>query len=182
MKLDLSEIATHLGKRIRYDIDEPPIEDLGPGLKELDRIKGDVTFSNTGSNIVVRGKFHTAVELDCGRCLQPYRIELELPIEEELPISGRPPWVEEEVEEEELPEEEKEPLFVDNIFDLEELLRQSILVAVPIKPLCSEACKGLCAHCGVNLNEGQCECPEEEEGSPFAALASLLEKDEESES
>lgn len=182
MKLDLSEIAAHLGKRIRYEIDQPPMEDVASGLKGIEPIKGDVTFNNAGSNIIVRGKFHTVVELECSRCLRVYKLPLDIPIEEELPISGLPPWAEEEEEEEEeLPEEEKEPLFVDNIFDLDELMRQSILVSVPIKPLCTEACKGLCPHCGVNLNEGKCECPPETEESPFGPLASLM-NEEESES
>lgn len=181
MKLDLREIAAHLGKRIRYEIDEKTVEDLGEGLRVLEPVKGDVTFANTGRSIVVRGNFKTSVELECGRCLECYKIDLDIPIEEELPISGRPPWVEEEEEEESISEEEKEPLFVDNIFDLEELLRQSILVSVPIKPLCSEACKGLCPQCGVNLNERPCECPTDAETTPFAALSSLLKEDEDRE-
>lgn len=178
MKLDLSEIAAHLGKRIKYKIDEKPIEDVASGLKCVEPIVGEATFSNTGRAIIVHGHFRTRVELECGRCLQPYQLDVESPIDEVLQISGLPPGVEEE-DEEELPEEEKEPLFVDYIFDLEELLRQSILIAVPIKPLCSEACKGLCSRCGANLNEGECGCPSGEEVTPFSALASLLEKDDE---
>jgi uncharacterized protein len=43
--------------------------------------------------------------------------------------------------------------------------------------LCDEACRGLCPHCGANLNLGPCACPAEEDESPFAALSSLLEED-----
>ncbi len=178
MKLDLSEIAAHLGKRIKYAIDEVPIVDAESGLKCVEPIRGDVAFTNTGRTIDVRGKFHTTIELECGRCLRAYKLPVEAPIEEELPLEGQP-WAPEAAEEvEELPEEEKEPLFVENIFDLEEYLRQSILVNVPIKPLCEEACKGLCSHCGANLNDGKCKCPPEETESPFGALASLLDEEE----
>jgi len=180
MKLDLSEIAAHLGKRIRYDIDEEPIVDAASGLKCVERAKGSVAFSNTGRTIDVRGKARTALELECGRCLKTYRLPVALAIEEELPIEGQP-WASEEIEaEKELPAEEKDPLFVDNVLDLGEYLRQSILVNVPIKPLCEETCKGLCPHCGANLNDGPCECPPDSTESPFGALASLLEEESES--
>ncbi len=179
MKLDLSEIAANLGKRIKYEINEAPLEDAQSGLKCVEPVTGSVTFANTGKTIDVRGEFRTSVELDCARCLRAYRMSVEMPIEEELPLEGAP-WATEQQQEdvEELPEEEKEPLFVDNIFDLEEYLRQSILVNVPIKPLCEEGCKGLCSRCGANLNEGPCGCPPDEEKSPFAALRSLVEDDE----
>ena len=178
MKLDLSEIAAHLGKRIKYEIDEDPIVDDASGLKCVERITGSVAFSNTGQTIDVRGKCQTTIELECSRCLRAYRLPVEFAIEEELPLEGHP-WAPEEAEDiEELTEEEKEPLFVDNIFDLQEYLRQSILVNVPIKPLCDEDCKGLCSQCGANLNDGACECQKDSTESPFGALAALLDEEE----
>ena len=178
MKLDLTEIVCHLGKRMHYDIDEPPIEDFDGALTCVSPITGEVTFTNSGRHIVARGSFRTTVELECSRCLRRHRIELDLPIEEALPIAGHVPDVREEEVEEELPQEETEPLFVDGIFDLNELLRQNTLVAVPIKPLCSEECKGLCPHCGKNLNDGPCDCPPDSEAGPFAALAELVQDEE----
>ena len=179
MKLDLSEVAAHLGKRIRYEIDEPPLADLDSALKCVAPVVGEITFSNTGRHIVVRGSFRTSLELECARCLRPYRTDLSLPIDEALQIAGHLPDMPAEEEEEELQEEEKEPLFEDDILDLTELLRQSVMVAVPIKPLCSEECKGLCPRCGKNLDEGPCGCPPDEDATPFLALASLIEPEEE---
>jgi len=177
MRLDLNEIASHLGKRIKYIIDEPALEDPDSGLKCVEPIEGEVTFSNTGNFIVAWGKCRTSVELECSRCLKSYKMGVELPIEEALPITALALEAPKEVEEEELPEDAKEPLFEENIFNLTELLRQNILVAVPIKPLCEDACQGLCSHCGKDLNEGPCECPPDQEVSAFAELASLLEQD-----
>lgn len=178
MKLDLTEIVLHLGKRIRYEIDEPPIEDTNSGVKCLDPIKGEVDFKNTGSHIIARGHFQTKLDIECARCLSSYAMDVSLPIEEAFQISGHTPEMIEENDEEELPEEELEPLFVENILNLTELLRQDLAVAIPIKPLCDEHCKGLCSRCGQNLNQGQCDCPPEEVSEAFAALALLLEKDE----
>lgn len=176
MKLDLTEIANIVGKRIRYEIDEEPFEELTSEIRSVDNIRGDATFSNTGSTIVVRGHFTTVVEVDCARCLSPYRMNLDVPIAEELLLPGHAPEAAEE-EFEELPEDEKEPLFENNIFDLTELLRQSILISVPIRTVCMEECKGLCPHCGHNLNEGPCECSPDQGATPFGAMASLLEKE-----
>lgn len=177
MKLDLSEIAAQVGKRITYEIDEPPAEDLAGGLRCVERIAGEATFTNTGSNIVARGSFRTVVELECGRCLSRYRVDLQIPIQEELPLAGHAPAAEDE-DEDELPEEETEPLFEHNVFDLRELLRQLLLVAIPIGPLCSEACQGLCPQCGKNLNEGPCDCTLDEVTSPFSALGALLDDED----
>ena len=180
MKLDLNEIVAHLGKKIDFEMDEPPIEDLESGLKCVEPIKGKISFTNTGTLVVVRGQFSTTIELECGRCLGTYTMDLDLPIEEGLPISGTPEFDNEEiVEEDKQLEELALPLFVDNIYNLTELLRQSIVTAVPIKPLCSELCKGLCPQCGKNLTQGPCECPPETENTAFAALALLLKKKEE---
>ena len=107
MKLDLSEIAAHLGKRIKYDIDEEPIVDDEGGLKCVERVTGNVAFSNTGRTIDVRGKGQTTIELECARCLRNYRMPVEFAIEEELLLEGHP-WAPEEPDEEELPEEDEE--------------------------------------------------------------------------
>ncbi|NLN75147.1 MAG: DUF177 domain-containing protein [Armatimonadetes bacterium] len=178
MRLDLGEIAAHLGKRIKYSLNEGPIVDDESGLKCVEPVTGEVAFSNTGQTIDVRGKFQTVVELECGRCLKAYRMPVESDVEEALPLEGQPwaPTVSESVDDE-TPDEEAEPLFVDNVFDLDEYLRQSILVNVPIKPLCDEVCKGLCPQCGKNLNDGSCDCTVEPDESPFGALRSLF-KDE----
>lgn len=182
MNLDLNEVATHLGKHISCDINLPPIDDPDGGLSCVEPITGEATFTNTGSHIVVRGSAMTTIELECARCLDAYRLKLEIPIEEELPLPAQEPDATEEAEEEELAEEDREPLFVENILDIEELLRQDLLVAVPIKPVCSEGCKGLCPHCGRNLNAGPCKCPTDAEISAFAALASLLKQEDNKES
>ena len=57
--------------------------------------------------------------------------------------------------------------------DLDEDVRQTVLVAVPLKLLCRENCKGLCPTCGKNLNEGPCECKPEPSDSRWDALSSL---------
>jgi uncharacterized protein len=176
MKLDLSDVVANLGKKLSYEIDEPPLEDLESGLKGVGPLKGKVTFTNSGRHIVVRGEFTTVIELECARCLRSYRYTVELPIEEEFALPGHTYACAEEQEEVEFGEDEAEPLFVENIFDLTELLRQQILVTMPIKPLCSVECKGICPTCGKDLAEGPCECLTEEINPALAKLSALVEE------
>lgn len=173
MKLDLSEIARIVGKRYHYEINEPPIVD--ETIVCVEPIRGAIDFANTGRLIVARGKLSTTIELECSRCLGKFTTPVSSEIEEGFPIPN-PAFVDEEDEEApKIGEDEREPLFIDNVLDLTELLRQTIILAAPIRPLCREACKGLCANCGRNLNEGQCDCIVNTEGSPFSKLGELLE-------
>jgi uncharacterized protein len=171
MKLDLSEIAANVGKHIHYDLKEECFE--AEDVKCMEPIKGGIDFTNTGQLIVVRGSFSTKVELDCSRCLEKLTVPVNVKIEEQFPVRSIQTMMA-GYQEEELEEEEEEPLFQNNIFDLSEYIRQAILVESPIRPLCDDACKGLCQTCGKNLNEGPCDCPIDIKSSPFSALADML--------
>ncbi len=174
MKIDLSELAANIGKSYHYDIKEKCNDEEYSELHCIDPIVGGADFTNTGSLILARGKFKTVVELECSRCLGKSTVPVEVKMEEQFPITNLQAML--AGHEEEITEEEIEPLFKNNIFDLSEFIRQSVLVETPIRPLCSDVCKGLCTHCGQNLNEGACECPVDVEASPFTALQGLLEK------
>lgn len=178
MKLDLSEIASEIGTSHHYDVKEDCAE--YEDLRCVKPIVGSMDFSNTGQLILVRGNLSTTVEADCSRCLEKVTIPLEVKVEELLPITGSQAEMEELEEEEEILEEEAEPFFKDNIFDLSEYIRQMVLVEIPIRPLCKDVCKGLCPTCGGNLNEGPCNCPVNlKAASPFSVLADLVHAEEE---
>ena len=75
-----------------------------------------------------------------------------------------------------LPETDNElifPIDQNHQLDLREAIRQNLLLALPMQPLCKETCAGLCPQCGKNLNEGSCNCqpPIDER---LSALADLL--------
>jgi uncharacterized protein len=174
MKLDLSEIAATIDKHIHYEINEEctDFEDV----RCTEPIKGSIDFTNTGQIIVALGSFKTTIELECSRCLEQFPLPISARIEELLPIKVmQAAMAGHSVE---IDEEEEEPLFQDNMFDLSEFLRQSILVQAPIKPLCDELCKGLCPTCGSNLNGEPCGCPVDVSDSPFAVLADIVEDHE----
>jgi uncharacterized protein len=67
----------------------------------------------------------------------------------------------------------------EGMLDLVDLLREQFVLALPMKPLCSEECRGLCPQCGTNLNTTQCACTPAWEDPRLAALKSLLTQEKE---
>ncbi len=76
---------------------------------------------------------------------------------------------EREIEEDDL----ETSYYRDDQIDLNELMREQFYLALPMKPLCREDCKGLCAQCGTNLNTGTCDCAPVWEDPRLAALKAL---------
>jgi uncharacterized protein len=60
--------------------------------------------------------------------------------------------------------------------DLEPMLRDALTLALPLNPICRSDCKGLCAHCGKNLNEGPCDCTDDDIDPRWAALSELRDR------
>jgi len=179
MKVDLSEISQREGMRVVVDIDQPCVE--GADFQCAEPVRGQLTFANSGELLLIDGTVRTTVELPCDRCLEPALLPFEVTIEERFPLD--------EVSNPRLPTEEE--IEFDNtlstvihldagkpILDLDELIRQQLVMILPIQVLCGPDCLGMCARCGANLNEGACACEPEMTSSPLAGLAALLESDE----
>jgi uncharacterized protein len=66
--------------------------------------------------------------------------------------------------------------FLGDHLELAPMLREQVILASPMHPLCSEECLGLCAHCGKDLNESPCRCVDEPTGGPFQVLRTIQEK------
>lgn len=136
-------------------------------------IEGDVTLdlvlSLTGRVITARGTVRTEPEMTCARCLEPFTDELEASFE--IVLRAAEGGIE-------LEDEEDTPAVVGEdwvAFDLS--VREALLLAMPMKPLCRPDCKGLCPRCGTNLNESTCDCAPEPADSRWEELRSLLEEE-----
>jgi DUF177 domain-containing protein len=125
----------------------------------------------------VRGQLAAEVGLECGRCLEPFR----LPLEQELDLFYLPHLPGQRDEEEDEVELSDRDMVVayyrDDTLDLGEVLREQLFLALPLARVCREGCQGLCRTCGANRNQVACACIPETE-SPFSSLRGLLEKDE----
>lgn len=124
------------------------------------------------------GTVKAELELACSRCLEPFKLPVDRGFDlRYLPAGVTEPETEEEDEEIEVEDDDVAITFYrDEQIDLNELLREQFYLVLPMKPLCSEDCKGICPQCGTNRNTAPCECNPQWEDPRLAVLKTLLEK------
>jgi uncharacterized protein len=121
----------------------------------------------------VKGTVTGELELTCGRCLEPFT----LPVASDFDLRYVPRTENVGEAESEVGEDDLTTAFYDDDqIDLSGLVSEQFHLALPMKPLCSENCRGLCPHCGTNLNTGSCDCRSTWEDPRLAALKALAEK------
>jgi len=116
------------------------------------------------------GRAATTLEIACGRCLEPFTFQVDAPFdlryEPLTPTSG--------AGEHEVPPEDMDTAFYENDeIDLGQLMQERFYLALPMKPICKDDCRGLCANCGTNLNNATCDCKTEWDDPRLAALKAL---------
>jgi len=111
-------------------------------------------------------RVETALDLECGRCLEPFTLPVQSGFRYTL-VPSRDP----EAQKEELSGEDVSfSYYQDDLIDLDALVYEQIVLQVPMKPLCAEDCRGLCPRCGSNLNAAPCQCRPEAVDSRLEAL------------
>jgi uncharacterized protein len=124
-------------------------------------------------DIRLKGKLETDLEVACARCLEL----VVLPLKRSFDLLYRPLGTDAGHEELSVTDAEAEIGYYEGEgLLLEDTLREQVLLSVPLKALCREDCKGLCPHCGRNLNEGECSCTEQMEDPRWAALKEIRTK------
>jgi uncharacterized protein len=174
-------LLASLGTVREFDFSEPLADPRGE-LHLRGPISGHARLTRTPEGILVHSEHAGTVVLECARCLEEALTAVEGVFDEEfLPgidiHTGLPIHV---------PGQDEQPLIDDHHeLDLDEILRQSILTSLPLRPLCNAACPGLCASCGQRLDlphQAHPETPQDDDpdeasiaaASPFARLAVLL--------
>lgn len=150
---------------------DPPTEFYAEGASHL---RGRAT--KLGRKVLVQAKFNVPLRGQCKRCLQP--IHLEEPVElTRTYVPGEQarhaPHKGEEPEPALDPEWTDEEPYAGKEIDLRPAVREQVLLSVPPSPLCGEDCKGLCAICGKDLNEGECGCDRTVLDPRWAALKGI---------
>ena len=133
-------------------------------------VQGEARLARVNQGILVDASLRVSATCLCSRCIQDFNTLLELRFSEVyLPSidinTGAALHV----------SEETAPFFLLNDhheLDITEAVRQSVIVALPMKPLCKEDCAGLCSYCGMNLNSG-CICESNELDPRWAPLLEL---------
>jgi len=147
--------------------DEQAYRVVAPVELEFDIHKDKVRFRLVGG-------LRADLELSCSRCLEPYRFPVDVRFDQRyLPASEASTEADREVEEDDL----ETSYYRDDQIDLSELMREQFYLALPMKPLCVEECKGLCPMCGTNLNTNACTCTPAWEDPRLAALKALQRRD-----
>lgn len=116
------------------------------------------------------GSVQATLELWCSRCLEPFTWTIDSPFDLRYqPHTQNTGEGEREIEEDDL----TTAFYENDTIDLGQLMREQFYLALPMKPLCREECKGLCPNCGTNLNRETCDCKREWQDPRFAALRRL---------
>ena len=124
-------------------------------------------------DIRLRGEIATRLELTCARCLDP----VERDVRRDFELLYRPLGADAGRDELSVTDAEAEIGYYqgDGLL-LEDVLREQVLLAVPLKIICRADCKGLCPHCGKNLNQEQCSCSAPAEDPRWEGLREIRSK------
>ena len=171
MKIDL----TSLKREKKSQVDLNFLLNLDTINYHGDEIKQQSPASVTGKLYIINDKVFLTCEVsivfevNCSRCLKPFDYPMHINIDAEL---VREETVEDDDEIDDL------IYFQNDVIDTAEVVRENIILQLPMKMLCSKNCSGLCPQCGKDLNQHQCECnqaEQEEEVKMDPRLAKLKE-------
>jgi uncharacterized protein len=160
----------------------PGTIDLGPEVKQIAPLKtsgrAQLVQEHEGrrktiEDIRLQGDLSTQLELACARCLESVVQDVARKFE----LLYRPQGTDAGKEEMSITAVEAEVSYYqgDGLL-LEDALREQVLLALPLRVICREDCKGLCPHCGKNLNLEPCSCAEPHEDPRWSALKDIREK------
>jgi uncharacterized metal-binding protein YceD (DUF177 family) len=163
------------------EVDEP----LDPGQAHLE---GEDSFALRGGrfrgllergdddSVHVRGHLTACLGLQCGRCLEPFDLEVDQPLDL-FYLPHREGQGLEEEEDVALRDRDMVIAYYRNdLLDLGEMVREQLFLGLPMRRVCRDTCKGLCPACGVNRNSVACLCPPDEGDLRLAPLKKLFEK------
>lgn len=135
-------------------------------------VRAHLELTKQFSEIIITGSISAELELECSRCLQKYRRYMN----EAVHVVYHP-LTEIEADRNELKDDEMDMGFYQgDELDLQELVREQVLLNIQMKPLCDERCKGICSQCGTDLNLHACDCDTKKVDARLEVLKQLLEQ------
>jgi uncharacterized protein len=142
------------------------LEGVATALARVDppEVRGELRVESVVEGILVTGRVEADTALECSRCLEAFCGRVHVQLCEMFVSPGH-----EQIDDDAY-------LVSGTEVDLEPMLRDAVTLALPLKPLCQEACKGLCPTCGKRRDLGPCECRDDETDPRWAALSALREQ------
>lgn len=167
MKVNVAPIKKILGPKVNFEFNTTAKEF---GDNEFIWADGDIKVSgevvNTGRELLLCGTILVFAKLKCDRCLEEFTTSIEIPFTEK--------YREEDTGETE--EQASLSYYQGDEIHIDQVVLDNIIMAEPLKRLCREDCRGLCFHCGINLNHAVCACNRQEMDPRLAVLQQLLKK------
>lgn len=159
-----------------YEVDEQavwqvPLDEFSLPYRIVEPLKGKVFLLPQEDGCLVRGRITGTVAMPCTRCAEDALVVLDQRFESYEAFPGAGDEEGDDSVDEAVIRPAAEGPGVE--LGLSGLLWEEFLLALPVKPLCSTSCKGLCPSCGKDLNEGACSCSQEEGDPRMSALRGL---------
>lgn len=164
MKINVVQAKQEIGGTYHFQFvisdDQLGFDDEVPWRNNKITVTGQLV--NTGRALEVQGVIQTSGTYNCGRCLENFCTDIQVAFSEIYLAAGSET-------------ENEDALFYEgDEIDITDLVRESLLLAEPLKIVCKEECKGLCTVCGTNLNASTCSCDRDSVDPRLAVLQKLL--------
>jgi uncharacterized protein len=184
MRVNIDEIK-EAGLDRQWDVAREALDVIVQGDRAGWRARGPAHvvahFDKVERRVLVEARVVAEIEAECGRCLVP--VSADLPVDFELTLVPADEYEDESQGAEDRPhhavagsfdaKEAEEDVYTGKVIDLDPILREQVLLALPAYPVCQESCKGLCSVCGGNLNERECGCVRKVPDPRWAGLAKV---------
>lgn len=135
--LDLNDVLQHPGRTIAVDISTEM--DTEEDIDLVKPLEGYLEAVSTGNLLLLTGQFSTRAVLECSRCGNPVEVDVTFDLDEQFPVEGTPSSLSSQ-DMAKIKDEEPYPLFDGNNLMVEALLRQDLLIAMPLQVFCPEGC------------------------------------------
>jgi uncharacterized protein len=168
MRVNIDEIK-EAGLRRNWDVPRERLDEMVAGDRAGYRARGiahvDAHLEKIERRVRVAAAGTAELTVPCGRCLAA--VSLDVPLEFELTLVPAEQHAEDEGSQDGdkgpvggsfAPEQAEEETYSGKVIDLDPIVREQVVLALPGYPVCQDSCRGLCTVCGANLNERECGC------------------------
>lgn len=173
--LDTRELGRRAGSQRDIEVTVPAPAELGIEVLRVPEgspVELDLRLEAVMEGVLVTGEAHAALEGECARCLTPLNDAIDVRLTELFVYDD----VQHDQADEDLDDETSR--LEDDLLDLEPLLRDAVVLALPFQPLCSDDCEGLCIECGVRLADDPDHAHEAAIDPRWAGLAALTQDED----
>ena len=172
MRVELASLERQGGKFAHdYQPGELGLNEERVSVVAPPRVAGRIQQSD--SKVTVKGEVSAELQLECDRCLK----SLSIPVASTFEVEYVTPDIYRAGQEAELLDEDLSlSVFDGEVVDIDELVREQLLLALPAQVLCREECKGLCPECGGDKNLADCKCQETEIDPRWAGLKEIVDR------